>query len=346
MYVGEIVPRGYPAPQRLENNSKVQATTEMLKAQRLNLLYEYNSLTPIGQLPHVILSEIFLHITRSQPLFNVSIDGEQTGWIAFTHVCRHFRTLALSNPLLWTFLDFTHPSFTMEMLRRSGQAHLDIFALTRSSIYDEVKMEERWRMVAKLMRTPCISARLRKLHLQPPLLLDTIRKLRATVQKMCAPAPFLESLNLSGGSIFRQRGIVLELPEQFLGGQAPRLSELILRRCHLTWAPPPPVLRNITFLQIDLRHCPEVYSLPTVAQLIEFLSYLLKLERLELLNVFPTSCKNASTVVSDTLFLPRLRHLRLCSRVCAYYHVDLCSVFLQYLSFPPSATVDLETYPK
>lgn len=48
-------------------------------------------------------------------------------WMAVAHVCRHWRTVALACPSLWTrFSISAHPMWTMELLRRSGNAPLSI----------------------------------------------------------------------------------------------------------------------------------------------------------------------------------------------------------------------------
>lgn len=102
----------------------------------LRLLFsQRNSLLPVCRLPTELLSEIFLRhvedhhavIRRLQAdtveLLNLLNWGHYT-WITVTHVCRHWRSVALSFPRLWTDIDCRREDCTAEFLRRSGSVPL------------------------------------------------------------------------------------------------------------------------------------------------------------------------------------------------------------------------------
>src|SRR6202035_1424883 len=52
-------------------------------------------------------------------------------WIAITHVCRYWRSVALGYPDLWRRLYFFNPDATKEMIRRSKGANLEVIIDTR-----------------------------------------------------------------------------------------------------------------------------------------------------------------------------------------------------------------------
>src|ERR1700733_14568839 len=47
-------------------------------------------------------------------------------WIAITHVCRYWRSVALGYSDLWKRLRFFNPNITKEMIRRSQGANLEV----------------------------------------------------------------------------------------------------------------------------------------------------------------------------------------------------------------------------
>ncbi|KAI0300147.1 hypothetical protein B0F90DRAFT_1619426, partial [Multifurca ochricompacta] len=90
-----------------------------------------NHLSLIGRLPSEILSFIFSFHAVNQPVardpiynsddpFPPSLTQVELGWITVTHVCRHWRQVAISNPNLWCTIVFDlGAKWAEEMLARS-----------------------------------------------------------------------------------------------------------------------------------------------------------------------------------------------------------------------------------
>ncbi|KAI0315934.1 hypothetical protein OF83DRAFT_1265503 [Amylostereum chailletii] len=100
---------------RLEEDHKF--LTQALLAVRSRL----NALTPIHRLPPEILAKIFSHIGsfhRPSP--------PRLGWIAVTHVCRHWRHAALAHPSLWAEDVCSPLHWTARNLERSKQYPINI----------------------------------------------------------------------------------------------------------------------------------------------------------------------------------------------------------------------------
>ncbi|EPS94733.1 hypothetical protein FOMPIDRAFT_1063054 [Fomitopsis schrenkii] len=87
-----------------------------------------NTLTPISVLPPEVLCEVFLHVAGVGDRDN-GIGSHSYGWICITHVCKHWRAVALSCPSLWSKLTVTRQRPWMtELLARSKRAPLYVTA--------------------------------------------------------------------------------------------------------------------------------------------------------------------------------------------------------------------------
>ncbi|KAI0264872.1 hypothetical protein BC834DRAFT_237067 [Gloeopeniophorella convolvens] len=95
---------------------------------RLRSLYtQLNALTPVSLLPTELLARIF-HLLRDSRDYDK--DARLPLSVAVTHVCRHWREVALSDSSLWSALRNSAPrcsqKWLTEMLIRSKNAPLDI----------------------------------------------------------------------------------------------------------------------------------------------------------------------------------------------------------------------------
>ncbi|TEB37109.1 hypothetical protein FA13DRAFT_1614958, partial [Coprinellus micaceus] len=79
-----------------------------LKAEITALQGRHNAASLIGRLPPELLSHIFGMLSYTW-----------TRWIRVTHVCRHWREVALDCTSLWSRITFSHNDFTQAKLARS-----------------------------------------------------------------------------------------------------------------------------------------------------------------------------------------------------------------------------------
>ncbi|THU75236.1 hypothetical protein K435DRAFT_707500, partial [Dendrothele bispora CBS 962.96] len=75
----------------------------------------------ISKLPPEILSIIFL-LYRDEMAFH----WRTLAWIRVSHICRHWRNVALGCPALWSHPIFYMPASVPEMLLRSKSAPLTV----------------------------------------------------------------------------------------------------------------------------------------------------------------------------------------------------------------------------
>lgn len=81
------------------------------------LRLEQNALAPISSLPPEILAIIFSFLCW-QSLGRDS--GHNLAPIRLSHVCRHWREIALNQSLLWSHVDFTAPPSLGQVQRRNS----------------------------------------------------------------------------------------------------------------------------------------------------------------------------------------------------------------------------------
>jgi hypothetical protein len=168
--------------------------------------------------------------------------------LAFSHVCRAWRALALDTPSLWTTIDFRRdgPSRALEQLRRSRDAPLLVtFAGDRKRSTPHAMDSH---VSAYLARLPSIRA----------LTFDgaDIRDVeRLSWHK--DPAPALELFSISFSALLAKEShvippcIILDAGTHLFGGRARCLRELLLEDCHIVpvWHP----YTNLRALTLNFR---------------------------------------------------------------------------------------------
>src|ERR1700733_15433089 len=102
-------------------------------------------------------------------------------WIAITHVCRYWRTVALEYSDLWKRLRFFNPEVTKEMIRRSKGANLEVIIDTTHQ---------------RIERSMVIPMVLPELHRVSVLDLVCSDELQSLVNGLGSAAPKLEYLDL------------------------------------------------------------------------------------------------------------------------------------------------------
>ena len=102
--------------------------------------------SPIARMPAEILTRIFdIHVhdtlqrfdkSPSQSTLACARDCSPYSWIRISHVCQHWRSLALSTPLLWSTIIVTRQTECMQaMLERSQHVPLHIRAIGPGACY-------------------------------------------------------------------------------------------------------------------------------------------------------------------------------------------------------------------
>ncbi len=268
-----------------------------------SLLMRRNSLTPVFLLPPELLARVFhFHALVEPPWSNLN----KLGWINVTHVCRHWRQVALDHASLWA--------------RISG------FPLNTTWVIEQLSRAKNAPLVIDLLGTPALET----ISMFPSHLPHT-RELRLrglttshvkVVKELCGlEAPDLEhfELSLSVGSPMTY--------EDFDGtrlfkGKAPRLRTLSLCQVRVPWS----FFPRCQFSQLKIILFEEEYarddasSLASLNRLIDVLTNCPTLEVLVLESCLPSIPPQSTP--KRTVHLPRLSHLSLAgssSRVVRFF---------------------------
>ncbi|KAH7927841.1 hypothetical protein BV22DRAFT_244612 [Leucogyrophana mollusca] len=288
-----------------------------------DLRSQRNTLSRISSLPPELLAAVFVQYARQsfsethQPSYYNPKIAKQLMWTKVTHVCRHWRQVALSCPALWTFLVFTSSPWLKEMLVRSKMAPLVIdvdLARIQSDVEDAVAMALEH------------STRVRDLRLVAPK-----GVMEGLFAPLTAPAPLLESFTVSN----KPGTINFALPTTLFGGEAPRLRKIELFKCDIAW--PAPLLVDLVHLDINYL---DAGSRPTMKQLLSSLGRMPALHTLLLedaLPPVPLAASVSSTVGSDPqVALSALTRLHLGGSVLE------CADLLRRLSYPSGIALSLK----
>lgn len=188
----------------------ISAIDKEFGAAMQQLRSQCNALAPISPLPPEVLALVFRFLSFEDPPFSIIHD---LGWIRATHVCRHWRQVALDNSSLWARISgvWMNMEAYSEILARARSAPLDIDITFGRSLNPEVL----------LILSPHIS------HIRELRLCMYARHFDS-VQGICSQeAPALEIFELR--VYFYPRITFLELGGVTLfKGRAPRLRMLSL----------------------------------------------------------------------------------------------------------------------
>ena len=93
------------------------------------------------QLPPELLREIFISCADPPSAVEPSYwsRARNMQWIAITHVCRYWRSVALGYSDLWKRLYFFNPDVTKEMIHRSKGANLEVKIDAGLKIYRSIE---------------------------------------------------------------------------------------------------------------------------------------------------------------------------------------------------------------
>lgn len=288
--------------------TRIRQEIKALAEKTLEWKRRYNTLSSISRLPPEILSTIFECVTEET---TISSCRRWFHWIRVTHVCSHWRNVALECPRLWTSISSQRLPLMLEMLKRSKMAPLNVVLNLGSDSVLRV-MEEIFRIRKLSLVATGYSS-----HLLIP---KVFSYLTADV------APLLESLMISFGS-GSQTNILPEIIPQ----ASQRLRILDLRNCDLHWNSP--FLYSLTSLRIDTI-TPALR--PSTSELIAVLANISNLENLKLTSVLrPPPDSEKLMPPGRIVGLVHLKNLHLDASAKS------CASFLIGLTYPITATIGI-----
>ncbi|KAK1218109.1 hypothetical protein PQX77_019225 [Marasmius sp. AFHP31] len=284
--------------------------------------------SPTCRIPVEILSSIFQFLCPTGGL----VHRGATPWWRFSHVCRHWRNVALNNPLLWSAPDYERPVLATEMLRRSKDVPLRVLII-------------KWRDDEKNLDCPVMQTLTE--HVSRVSALEMYAGPRTgfsfdPLLKIDAPVSSLRSIHLAcilpymfpGSTPFE-----FALPEHILDAHS--LDRLVIKGFLLSsYEFTDAALANLTSIHLSLFTDEGNTLRPGIEELLTLTQRATSLEAisLEILrgttsfvpgHVVPPASKTDSPVS-----LPRLRSLRLQG------NLD-CVHFLDYWTFSTSTHVEL-----
>ena len=254
-----------------------------------NLRTQRNTLSPISRLPPEILASIFIHCACSRQKKQRGIPN----WVNVSHVCRHWRDVALNCSTLWSFLFVSSKYWTEELLARSKKAPLKVRVDS-----DCPKQSKELNLLEKVAPQ---ADRIQDLCLRL-----TRREAERILSLFFSPASLLQTLEISVersnylGEISQVSGVLFD-------GYMPALRKLEL----INYAFPltSPTLCGLTSLR--LRDLGTSFQ-PTLASLKVALSRMQDLAHLHLENALPGVGANSidqSVENSEMLSFPKLSRL-------------------------------------
>lgn len=294
--------------------SAIEKEIDAARAHITSLLMHRNNLTPVSLLPPELLARIFhFHSLAEPPWHGVN----RLGWIKATHVCRHWRQVALDHASLWA--------------RISG------FPMSTKWITEQLSRAKSSPLVIELLGSPTLET----LSFFPSHFPHTrelrLRGLRKdhfpVIKQLCAlEAPDLEHFEL---------GVSVESPltsQNFVGaslfqGNAPKLRTLSLGQVRVPWS----FFPRCQFTQLKIDICEEEWnetpSLESLEQLMDVLVNCPNLEVLVLENCLPSIL--SQYINKRTIPLPRLSQLTLTGSISRVVR------FFEALNMPSSTKLNL-----
>ena len=210
-----------------------------------------------------------------------------------SHVCRHWREIALNQPLFWSHLCFTNFSLAGagEMLARAKMAplHLEARDLGYWNDAQFSAFQKQIRMHASHISHLDISA--------------DFDRFSGVVKGLVSPVPILESLSLfCTGIPNRAISSGVSITDTVFDGTAPGLSYLKLRKCNISWKSP--LLKGLKYLEM---HYPSASGRPSLSVWLDALDAMPQLQILILHHASPIALPSPPpSGIKRTITLPSL----------------------------------------
>ncbi|EIM80561.1 uncharacterized protein STEHIDRAFT_172322 [Stereum hirsutum FP-91666 SS1] len=256
-------------PQERENAQQMSKTLDLeykaIQRASSRIATLRNLVTPICALPSELISHIFsfciVHeppgtasreITvpgylSSQVIQRRTLTSHRLGWIKVTQVCRHWREVALEDPMLWTTICFPlGKKWIREMLSRARDAPLIINdGADPDDFYDDDSEEDETAaghdvrmLIAKHLS-----------HIRDLKWVAGGMKIdRVLAKTLKHPAPLLERVKLTAPAYFDSPADLSTVPSCVFSRSAPRLRHLSLYG--FAWIEKSPSIHNLTHFNI------------------------------------------------------------------------------------------------
>jgi hypothetical protein len=242
----------------------IDAEIEVHREAICSLQRRRNSRIAINTLPIEILGRIFLH--HICPALQRILPGSEydhklfQGAIAFSQVCSHWRSVALSTPNLWTTLRYFEENWIAELLDRSKDAPLMVYMPDSLPANVTTSILNRLPRICEL-----------RLDVDESLSALTVTYLRHY------SAPLVEAATFCARA---HNKYDLILPDDLFARNAPRLRSLILNNISLHWDMP--ILANLTELEVLLSVSSNGPHIPAIHEVLGGLAHMPYLRSLHL----------------------------------------------------------------
>ncbi|TFY55713.1 hypothetical protein EVG20_g9217 [Dentipellis fragilis] len=339
-------------------NDEYQALANRMIANRSRI----NTLAPISYLANELLVHVFSFLTPSRSSdiqhFNLSLRSEVSrtrqawlNWIHVTHVCGHWRHIALEDPSLWTVVYCGLGSEWMNlMLSRSKALPIDVSFEYKHRVY-EPGSDLNFNL-SRILRIAEHQTHTRILKVRAQLAGPNFN-FRWMLARFNGVLPILETLELHGDSRYEAIEVV-RMPEGHFHSM-PTLKELVLYNIIPSWMPQAlPSLSNLvkfdftlpdvrdhgTFLDSEFLPARHQLSrsqlLPNMPQLLDILETMPLLESLSFRDTLPTISVDPLIQQTRVVSLPRLSFLSLSGPIRD------CTSFAKCLDFSPTTYICLD----
>ena len=201
----------------------------------------HNSVSRVCQLPFELLSIIFSYLQNGV--------GKNADLIAASHVCKHWRAVAIGNPCLWSSFAVHHPDGVQQMLMRSQSTLLSL-------------SQTRFVCLTAAEHLNKAAHRIRCLHINMPI----PREIAAVLYLLDAPAPNLAELHVKNTFVESPSSNdddvtnAVHLLRPAFGGQVPSLRSLVLYDVSLGVVNPSSALVHLD-IQVKLIDLPSLTTL-------------------------------------------------------------------------------------
>ena len=299
--------------QRQAIDAEIKSLEESIRA----LKRRRNAVAPISSLPTEIIATIFSTLRLfTAPIVNGKSD--YLAWLHVTHVCHHWREIALNNPIFWSHIDFNKIPLAVaaEMLVRAKMAPLNLEAWATNHYQDNAWFIGFTKVLQSHVTNLC------HLKITPGTVF-----LRRALKGLSSPAPTLESLSLTDDFATPSRTTI---SQTLFGGIAPRLFSLELHRCNISWKSP--LLKGLRYLQI---HAPSRHVRPSLADWLDALDQMPQLKNLVLYYASPIA-PPIPLDVKRTVTLPFLTDLDIAASA------GECSLALSHFVLPVLTQLRIE----